>query len=175
MDYDAITLEIYVPDQQAHQLEVLAPFTVGAVLPPHEPTRVIRLGASPQAVAITSDGQLGFVALAGGKVAMLDLPGRQLVTTIAVGGSPHFIITGLYPPPGNDTPAKPPTTPPILGLVLVVLSLVAALLLVSLLLSWRHWRSSSEGKKTVREEEKHRNVMELTQAPSIIQVRRGDQ
>jgi hypothetical protein len=83
MDYDAITFEIYVPDQQTHRLEVLALFIVGAVLHPREPARVMRLGAAPQAVAITSDGQLGFVALAGGKVAMLDLPGRQLVTTIA--------------------------------------------------------------------------------------------
>lgn len=28
---------------------------------------------------------------------MLDIPGHQEITTIHVGGRPHFIITGLYP------------------------------------------------------------------------------
>ena len=101
MDYDAITGEIYVPDQQHNQLDVLAPVLAGAVLTPHEPDRVIHLSSSPQAIAITSDGQLGFAALSGGMVAMLDIPGRSIIRTIPVGGSPHFIITGLYPPPGG--------------------------------------------------------------------------
>jgi hypothetical protein len=65
---------------------------------PYEPNRIIHLHSAPQSVAITSDGQLGFVVLSGGKVMILDVPGRQTVNTIDVGGTPHFIITGLYPP-----------------------------------------------------------------------------
>src|SRR6266436_69604 len=66
MDYDAVTGEIYVPDEQNQQLEVLTPWTPGADSAPHEPNRIVHLSSTPQAVAITSDGQLGFVALSGG-------------------------------------------------------------------------------------------------------------
>ena len=82
MDYDAVTGEVYVPDQQNQQLDVLTLWTPGTVSIPHEPNRIVHLNSSPQAVAITSDGQLGFVALAGGKVAMLDVPGRKITNTI---------------------------------------------------------------------------------------------
>jgi hypothetical protein len=108
MDYDAMTGEVYVPDQLHQQLEVLTPLSSGTTRLPTEPNRIIRLQAAPQSVAITSDGQLGFVALAGGTVAMLDLPGRQIVTTLAVSGNPHFIITGLYPPLLGTTPEQAP-------------------------------------------------------------------
>ena len=100
MDYDAITGDIYVLDQQHNQVDVLSPVLNGSGLIPQEPERVIHLNNSPQAVAITNDGQLGFVALRGGNVVMLDIPGRRIVKTISVGGEPHFIITGPYPPPG---------------------------------------------------------------------------
>src|SRR5437773_9383824 len=96
MDYDAVTGEIYVPDEQNKQLDVLTPWTPGTDSTPHEPNRIVHLSSTPQAVAITSDGQLGFIALSGGKVAMLDVPGRIITNTIAVGGTPRFIITGLY-------------------------------------------------------------------------------
>ena len=56
MDYNAITLEVYVPDLEAKQIDILSPITVGTVLPPQEPERVIRLNASPQAVAMGGDG-----------------------------------------------------------------------------------------------------------------------
>lgn len=56
------------------QLEILAPWIPGAHIAPHEPNRIVHLSQAPQAVAITSDGQLGFVALSRGKVAMLDMP-----------------------------------------------------------------------------------------------------
>ncbi|MFL5625826.1 MAG: YncE family protein [Ktedonobacteraceae bacterium] len=106
MDYDAITGEVYVPDTQHDLLDVLTPVTSGATSTHSEPGRVIHLNGSPQSIAITSDGQLGFVALANGKVVMLDIPGRQLINTISVGGSPHFIVTGLYPSLISLTPQQ---------------------------------------------------------------------
>ncbi len=98
MDYDAITGEVYVPDQKNNQLAVLSPVDPIDAKQPRQPNRVIHTQATPESVAITNDGQLGFVALRNGTVAMLDAPARQLVNVIAVGGDPHFIITGLYPP-----------------------------------------------------------------------------
>ena len=97
MDYDATTGKVYVPDKQHHLLDVLTPVTAGSTIPT-EPGRVWHVDGSPQSIAITSDGQFGFVALASGQVEMLDIPARSTVTNISVGGTPHFIITGLYPP-----------------------------------------------------------------------------
>ncbi|GER90406.1 hypothetical protein KDW_45680 [Dictyobacter vulcani] len=97
MDFDEATGEIYVPDSRHQQLTVLAPVAVGYSRI-HEPQRTLHFDAVPNSVAITNDGQLGFVALNNGQVVMLDIPGKQQVTSIHVGGSPHFIITGLYPP-----------------------------------------------------------------------------
>jgi hypothetical protein len=94
---------------------------------------------TPEAVAITSGGQLGFIALHDGRVVMLDIPARQVVTTISVGGHPHFIITGLCPGP---CPSLTPQTTPQqmtqanftwLGYVFLVIMLLSALLLVFLL------------------------------------------
>jgi DNA-binding beta-propeller fold protein YncE len=98
MDYDAITGEVYVPDQKNNQLAVLSPTNPTDAKQPRQPNRVIHTQATPESVAITNDGQLGFVALRNGTVAMLDAPARQIVNVIAVGRDPHFIITGLYPP-----------------------------------------------------------------------------
>src|SRR5207247_8995895 len=98
MDYDATTGEVYVPDRQHNQLDVLAPIVADTTVTQQEPVRIIPLSSSPQSVAITSDGQLGFVALSNGQVLMLDVPSRSIITSIGVGGTPHFIITGLYPP-----------------------------------------------------------------------------
>jgi DNA-binding beta-propeller fold protein YncE len=128
MDYDALTGEVDVPDQQRQQLDVLTPLSPGTTVPPREPSYLYRLGGSPQAVAITSDGQLGFVALAGGDVAMLDIPGEQVVRTIHVGGTPHFIITGLYPPAASVSP--PPQAPT----ATIIISLVACFLVVEAIL-----------------------------------------
>src|SRR5204863_5738771 len=74
MDYDAITGDVYVPDQQNKRLDVLTPLTSGETALPPEPNRKFDLGVAPQSVAITSDGQLGFVALRGGNVAMPYVP-----------------------------------------------------------------------------------------------------
>ena len=101
MDYDANTGEVYVPDRNHNQLDVLAPIVAGTTVTQQEPARIIHLSNAPQSVAITSDGQLGFVALSNGQVLMLDIPERTTVTSITVGGTPSFIITGLYPPATN--------------------------------------------------------------------------
>ncbi len=63
-------------------------------------------------VAITNDGQLGFVALSGGKVSMIDLLERRGVYTVSVSGTPRFIITGLFPPDFSPTPTGPAKTAP---------------------------------------------------------------
>lgn len=109
MDYDAISSEVYVPDEQHNVLDVLSPIDPGTTTLPKEPERVIHTSVPPEAVAITNDGLLGFVALRGGKVAMLDLLERRFVYTLHVGGTPHFIITGLYPP---SSEAIPPAASP---------------------------------------------------------------
>lgn len=144
MDYNANTGEVYVPDRQHNQLDVLAPVTAGATALPREPARVYHLSSSPQSVAITNDGQLGFVALANGQVLMLDVPGHSIVTSIAVGGTPHFIITGLYPPANTlaSTPPQTATGPsqamPINPLPLIALVALAVVLLLGML--WLFWR-----------------------------------
>jgi len=109
MDYDGLTGEVYVPDKKHNVLEVLTPIAPSMARLPKEPNRVIHTSVPPEAVAITSDGLLGFVALQGGKVAMYDLIGRHIVYTVAVGGAPHFIITGLYPPTIAPTSTKAPS------------------------------------------------------------------
>lgn len=126
MDYDAVTGEIYVPDQQRQQLDVLTPPSPGAALP-HEPSHVYHLSAAPQAVAITSDGQLGFVALNNGDVVMIDIPGQQIAQTIHVGGTPRFIITGLYPPGIATTPQQAALANVITTVIAVALVLLAVL------------------------------------------------
>jgi hypothetical protein len=147
MDYDANTGEVYVPDRQHNQLDVLAPVVSDTTVTPQEPARIIRLSSSPQSVAITSDGQLGFVALSNGQVLMLDVPRRSIVTSITVGGTPHFIITGLYPPVNtpSTTPQQAATPPssamPIGRLQLIFLMVLAGVLLLSmLLLLWRYYQ-----------------------------------
>jgi hypothetical protein len=98
MDYDAITGEIYVPDQKNSQLAVLSSVDPTDSKQPKQPNRTIHTPVTPESVAITNDGQLGFIALRNGTVAMLDAPARQFISTITVGGTPRFIITGVYPP-----------------------------------------------------------------------------
>jgi DNA-binding beta-propeller fold protein YncE len=138
MDYDAVTGDIYVPDQQHNQVDVLSPVLDGSGLTPQEPEHIIRLSSSPQAIAITSDGQLGFVALSGGNVAMLDIPGRSIVRTMFVGGRPHFIITGPYPPPGVPAPQLAATSPPNTTLLVLIVALIIGVLLGTSWFIWRH-------------------------------------
>jgi DNA-binding beta-propeller fold protein YncE len=137
MDYDATTEEVYVPDRTHQQIVVLNPAIVGSPLP-HEPGRIIHLAAAPQSIAITSDGQLGFVALSNESVVMLDLPGHTIVATIPVGGIPHFIITGLYPPTTTASSQQTSTvgtvsTTRVIGLISIIVFIVSAILLLLLL------------------------------------------
>ncbi len=137
MDFNENTGEVYVPDLAHNQLVVLTPVNAGFALP-HEPGRTIKLNNQPTSIAITSDGQLGFVALAGGSVAMLDIPGRTTVTTFRVGGNPQFIITGLYPP------AVPQNSPLSKILNIGAYILVVALIIVPLLLFRRYTKTRSK-------------------------------
>lgn len=147
MDYDAVTGEIYVPDEQNQQLDVLTPWTPGTGPAPREPNRIVHLSSTPQAVAITSDGQLGFIALSGGKVAMLDVPGRQIINTIVVSGTPHFIITGLYPPLLGSTPQEASAWTNFINIAAVVLLL---LLFIGSILLIRRNRMLNSPKKAKR-------------------------
>ena len=142
MDYDAITGDIYVLDQQHNQVDVLSPVLNGSGLVPQEPERVIHLNNTPQAVAITNDGQLGFVALRGGNVVMLDIPGRRIVKTISIGGEPHFIITGPYPPPG--VPVAQGTTTSSLNITFLLSTTV---LIIGALAGtfWLIWKQRTRG------------------------------
>ena len=115
MDYDQTTGEVYVPDKTKNRLVVLTPVNPGSPVP-HEPSHVVNLKGEPQSIAITSDGQLGFAALANGDVAMVDIPGRQTLQTIRVGGNPTFVITGLYPPALGTTPQQASTFTVILNI-----------------------------------------------------------
>lgn len=145
MDYDAITGDVYVPDQQNKRLDVLTPLSSGETSLPPEPNRKFNLGVAPQSIAITSDGQLGFIALSGGNVAMLDVPGRQIVNTFYVGGSPHFIITGLYPPLVGTTPQQASVWGTVINVLAYVL--VVALLVVPFLIFRRYSRAGAASKK----------------------------
>jgi hypothetical protein len=124
MDFDEITGEVYVPDMAHQQLDVIVPPDPSATTAPKEPGFIYHMSAPPRSVAITGDGQFGFVALTNGSVAMLDVPGKQLVKTISVGGSPYFIITGLYPPAIGTTPQSAST--------FVTVSTIAAYILIIL-------------------------------------------
>jgi DNA-binding beta-propeller fold protein YncE len=159
MDYDALTDEVYVPDKKHNQIDVLTPVFAGSPMP-REPNRVIRTAAPPESVAITNDGQLGFIALNGGKVAMLDLLGRQIAYTVDVGGTPSFVITGLYPPsthittpkaPAKQTPTQKVFTSDIPVIVTYVLAIVFLVLVFLLLLRrLRIQKYDSQGRRPSR-------------------------
>lgn len=130
MDFNEQTGEIFVPDQAHHQLIVLTPINSSTRLP-REPARIITLDAAPNSIAITSDGQLGFVAMQDGHVAMLDIPGRQLIKTFQVGGNPQFIITGLNPPVLGTTPQQANILKAVLppaAYILIILLIIAPFL-----------------------------------------------
>jgi len=145
MDYNAFTSEVYVPDMQKKQVDVLNPVNPGTKTLPHEPGYTIRLGVAPQSIAITSDGQLGFIALEGGQVAMLDIPGKQIVNTILVGGNPRFIITGLYPPLIGTTPQEANVWGTVINIAAYIL--VIALLIVPVVLFGRYARAGAATKE----------------------------
>ncbi len=151
MDYNAFTSEVYIPDMQNKQVDVLSPIFPGANTLPREPNYSIHLGVVPQSIAITSDGQLGFIALEGGNVAMLDIPGKQIVNTILVGGNPRFIITGLYPPIIGTTPQEASVWGTVINVAAYIL--VIALLVVPIILFQRHARTKVDHKKDDKDSE----------------------
>ncbi len=111
MDYDALTGEVYVPDEQHNVVDILAPIGSSMEATPREPVRTFHTDLPPVSVAITNDGLLGFVALRGGKIMMLDLLGRRVAYTVDVGSTPHFVITGPFPPASNTTTATTAAAP----------------------------------------------------------------
>lgn len=141
MDYDATTGEVYVPDMKDNQLVVLSPVNSG-FSPPHEPSRILHLKAAPASIAITSDGQLGFAALQNGTVAMIDVPGRQVVNSFSIGGNPRFVITGLYPPALGTTPQQANIYGTILNIVAYIF--VIALFIVPIILFRRYSKSANK-------------------------------
>ena len=144
VDYDALTSEVYVPDEQHNVLDVLSPIDTGMIVLPKEPERVIHTGNPPESVAITNDGLLGFIAFRGGKIAMLDLIAHRFVYTVNVGGTPHFIITGLYPPPVLETPTpasnaistQQPSVPQMFWFIVFFVALVT-IVVVTMILVWQ--------------------------------------
>ena len=130
MDYNALTGDIYVPDRQHNQVDVLSPVLAGSGLAAREPEQIIHLTGSPQSIAVTNDGQFGFVALSGGQVAMLDIPGRTAIATVPVGGNPHFIIAGPYPPSDVPVPVRASVSSPNLVLPGIIVVLVIGALCV---------------------------------------------
>jgi DNA-binding beta-propeller fold protein YncE len=152
MDYDALTGEVYVPDEQHNILNVLDPVDTSVTALPKEPGRVIHTDGTPESVAITNDGLLGFIALGGGRVAMLDLIAHRFVYAIDVGGTPHFIITGLYPPPVLETPtpasnsiSTQQTSLPQMFWVIVFFASLVAVVVVSMILVWQLRQSLKAG------------------------------
>lgn len=140
MDYDASTGEVYVPDQKNDQFVVLTPMNAGFKVP-KEPNHVIKVNAHPASIAITNDGQLGFGALDDGSVALYDIPGRQLITTIQTGGTPLFIISGVYPPTFGTTPQQASLF--VQAANIAGYLIVAALLIVPIVL-FRHYAKRRE-------------------------------
>jgi hypothetical protein len=67
---------------------------------------------------------------------MLDIPARGVITTIQVGGTPRFIITGLYPPALGTTPQETDFLKNVLTIGAYVI--IAALLIVPIVLFRRY-------------------------------------
>ena len=145
MDFDEVTGEVFVPDQLHKQIDVLTPISSGNASLPKEPSHVYALGVVPESVAITGDGQLGFVALSSGNVAMIDIPGEQIASTYYVGGTPHFIITGLYPPTIGTTPQQSAVWETVA--TILAYALVIALVLVPIYFFRRSMRKKGSQKK----------------------------
>lgn len=148
MDYDGLSLEVYVPDTLHGVIDILAPPPSSNASLPAEPERILHTQAPPVSVAVTNDGLFGFVALQGGKVTVFDLIDHNPVYTLSVGGTPHFIITGLYPPAVTIPPATPSSqqaAAPGNTLLIAVLAILSAacILALFLVLLWIRRKSVS--------------------------------
>lgn len=134
MDYDAMTGDVYAPDRQHQRVDVLAP--VSGSRQRAEPVQTINTDGAPLSIAITSDGAFGFVALANGNVAMLDIPGRQMLNSFHVGGDIHFIITGLYPPTFGTAPGQTAVLDTLVHIAAYIV--IFAIFLVPAFFLWRY-------------------------------------
>ena len=76
---------------------------------------------------------------------MIDVPGKQIVDTIFVGGNPRFIITGLYPPVFGTTPQEVSIWGTVINIV--AYALVFVLLIVPIIFIGRRMRSTPNKKK----------------------------
>jgi DNA-binding beta-propeller fold protein YncE len=144
LDYDDATGQIFVPDALHNRLDVVTPPDSTSSTLPKEPAFTYDLPAAPQAVAVTSGGQFAFAALSTGQVVMFDLAAHSTLATINVGGSPHAIITGLYPPALGTTPQSA-------NIAQTVASIVAYALLAGCVLM-PVWFMYRRGKKTNRKQ-----------------------
>lgn len=163
MDFDETTGEVYVPDQTNKQLVVLTPVNAGFDVP-KEPHRIFKLNTVPNSVAITSDGQLGFAALSDGNVAMYDIPGQSLITMIKAGGSPQFIITGLYPPTFGTTPSQASLfdrVGNIIGYIIVLVLLIVPFVL------FRRYSKVRKGNSAEQEQDKVKEKTHSQQPPEV--------
>jgi YVTN family beta-propeller protein len=132
MDYDALTGEVYVPDSQANQVDVLRPVSSGQSAPtkfPSEPVRTLPVGGGPATVAITSDGSLGIVGQQSGNITFLEVPTHKVLGSIQVGGRPQFVLAGPFPPLVNRQSAQ---------IILIIIYVVAGVLLVGGIV-WLVW------------------------------------
>jgi DNA-binding beta-propeller fold protein YncE len=143
MDYDALTGQVYVPDEQHNVMDILAPITSSTEATPKEPVRTFHTDLPPVSVAITNDGLLGFVAMRGGKIMMLDLPARRVAYTVEVGGTSHFVITGPFPPASNTTIMPPAASPQdttrsiMIDVIIATIVVSLSVLVVSLVMQLR--------------------------------------
>ena len=72
---------------------------------------------------------------------MLDLIAHRLVYTVDVGGTPHFIVTGLYPPPvvdiptpvSNENTVQQTTVPQVFWVIVFFASLVTIIIVTMIL------------------------------------------
>ena len=85
------------------------------------------------------------VALANGTIAMLDVTSRQIITTIAVGGHPRFIITGLYPPPFNLTRQQYSLLNIAIDALHYVIAGVVAVVAIIIIIQYRRSTQQKEG------------------------------
>jgi len=90
-------------------------------------------------------------------VAMLDVPARQIANTIHVGGTPQFIITGIYPPVVGTTPQQASLYTTLINIAAYVL--VIALLIVPIVLFSRFAKAH--------------NMKDLNQEPEYTNRRSG--
>lgn len=147
MDYDALTGAVYVPDPAAGVVDVLRPASAGAagaVHLPAEPERTLPFAGGPAAAAITFDGAYGFVAAQqAGQIVQFDAASNATLGSVAVGGAPHALVTGPYPPAPVPRPAGLGNAAPYIIFGIALLGVAAAALGRGPLIRW--WSKRSGG------------------------------